>query len=559
MTQLKSGWRTAWAAFNPAAAAVPLQAVLDDSLTLLDHYGGEQSGTPGFPFTVNLPGGTVRDVSLQMGFVGEQIPCAAFLIEDGLKNHRPARLKKGTAVVDFWAAQTLSPSGVPRVWYDVGKKGHWRDYPTYTRVATDGMRGMLRAWRICRSVKIDKPGWLACCKTYGDWLVDHQAADGSFVRAVDFDGKIVNPSTSATSHPVRFLIDLWRATGDEKFKNAAVRAGDFAIHDIGRECNYYGGTADNDDVTDKEAGWIALDSFLSLYETTGDKKWLDAAARAGDYTETWLYCWDVPIPRDDPLAGLGSIGREVLARARSFGLVPHVWSRSLTQGRAQKLDVGFARSLEDLAKKSDVFTVHLPLNAQTRGVVGRSVLEALPDGAIVVNTARAEVMDYGALEDLIAKKGLRVGLDVFATEPGGASSVFEGKILERGIVYGTPHVGASTEQAQQAVAAETARIVRSFLTEETVPNVVNICATSPARFVIVIRMLDKVGVMANTLSVLKRHGINIEEISNTVFEGATATCSKLRVSGRPSDACVKEIGAFEEVLHVDVVALPNLA
>ena len=72
-------------------------------------------------------------------------------------------------------------------------------------------------------------------------------------------------------------------------------------------------------------------------------------------------------------------------------------------------------------------------------------------------------------------------------------------------------------------------------------------------------MLDKVGVLANTLSVLKRHGINIEEISNTVFDGALATCTKLRVSGRPSDACLKEIGAFDEVLHVDVVSLPNLA
>ena len=126
-------------------------------------------------------------------------------------------------------------------------------------------------------------------------------------------------------------------------------------------------------------------------------------------------------------------------------------------------------------------------------------------------------------------------------------------------MYATPHVGASTEQAQRAIALETARIVRAFLTEEDVPNVVNICATSPARYAVVLRMLDKVGVLANTLSVLKRHGINIEEISNTVFEGAIATCTKLRVSGRPSDACVKEIGAFAEVLHVDVVPLPNLA
>jgi D-3-phosphoglycerate dehydrogenase len=188
------------------------------------------------------------------------------------------------------------------------------------------------------------------------------------------------------------------------------------------------------------------------------------------------------------------------------------------------------------------------------------VLEALPDHAIVVNAARSEVLDYEALADLIPKKGLRVGLDVFAVEPAKAGdSPFDASIFSRGVVYGTPHIGASTEQAQRAIARETARIIRAFMTEETVPNVVNICATTPARYAVVVRMMDKVGVLANTLGVLKRHGINIEEISNTVFEGAHATCTKLRTSARPSEACLKEIAAFAEVLHVDVVALPNLA
>lgn len=132
-------------------------------------------------------------------------------------------------------------------------------------------------------------------------------------------------------------------------------------------------------------------------------------------------------------------------------------------------------------------------------------------------------------------------------------------MMNAGTVHGTPHIAASTEQAQRAIAMETARIIRSFLTEEDIPNVVNICATSPARYAVVLRMLDKVGVLANTLSVFKRHGINIEEISNTVFEGAIATCTKLRVTGRPNDACLREIRAFDEVLHVDVISLPNLA
>jgi D-3-phosphoglycerate dehydrogenase / 2-oxoglutarate reductase len=292
-----------------------------------------------------------------------------------------------------------------------------------------------------------------------------------------------------------------------------------------------------------------------------DRRIPDATAdlRAGRWEKTRYAAARGLLGQRIGIAGLGAIGLEVLSRARSFGLEPHAWSRSLTATRATRLDVGYARSLEDLAARSDVFTIHLPLKRETRGMVGRKVLEALPDGAIVINTARSEVLDYEALADLIPKKGLRVGLDVFADEPDNGSAPFEPALLGRGTVYGTPHIGASTEQAQRAIARETARIIRAYITEETVPNVVNICATTPARFAVVVRMLDKVGVLANTLGVLKRHGINIEEVSNTVFEGALATCTKLRVSARPTEACLKEIAAFDEVLHVDVVALPNLA
>ncbi len=259
------------------------------------------------------------------------------------------------------------------------------------------------------------------------------------------------------------------------------------------------------------------------------------------------------------VAGLGAVGREVVSRARAFGLDPIVWSRSLTPTKAQRFDVGFARTLEDLAARSDILTLHLPLVPQTRGIVGRKVFDALPAGAIFINAARSELVDHDALAEAVVTKGLRVGLDVFPDAPDKSRAEFASTLFSKGVVYGTPHIGAATEQAQRAIAMETARIIRAFMTEETVPNVVNICATSPARYAVVIRMVDKVGVLANTLSVLKRHGINIEEISNTVFDGALATCTKLRVSNRPSEACVKEIGAFAEVLHVDVVSLPNLA
>jgi D-3-phosphoglycerate dehydrogenase len=210
----------------------------------------------------------------------------------------------------------------------------------------------------------------------------------------------------------------------------------------------------------------------------------------------------------------------------------------------------------------DVLSLHLPATPTTVKIVSREILEAMPDGATLINTARSELVDEEALSALAPAKGLRVGLDVCNDEPAAGSASFSSPLMSLAggaLVYGTPHIGASTEQAQRSVATHVARIVRAFLTEEEVPNVVNVCRNTPARYALVLRMRDEVGALANVLNVLKLHGFNIEEITNTVFEGASAACTKMRLSGRPSEECLHDIRAFDEVLHVDVVALPNLA
>jgi len=260
------------------------------------------------------------------------------------------------------------------------------------------------------------------------------------------------------------------------------------------------------------------------------------------------------------LAGFGAIAREVAIRAKAFGMNVIANGRSLTPQKAAEHGVAHARTLEELASRSQILSVHLPLSSSTKGAIDKAVLNALPEGSIFINTARPEVVDQAALAQAIELRQLRVGLDVFEGEPAGGSAPFESPLFQLdGVVYGTPHIGASTKQAEHAIAAETVRIVRSFVRAGDVPNCVNVCATSPARYQMVVRSLDKVGVLANVLGVLKRHGLNVEELSSTIFDGAIAACTKIRVTGRPGEACVQEIKAFSEVLHVDVVALPNMA
>lgn len=260
------------------------------------------------------------------------------------------------------------------------------------------------------------------------------------------------------------------------------------------------------------------------------------------------------------ILGLGHVGRAVLRLAVAYGLRPFAWSRSLTASKAADLGVTCMKSPEDLARESDIFTVHLELSERTRGLVDRRVLSALPDEAMFVNTARPELVDYAALAELVKSKRLRVGLDVLPEEPSTRNASYTHPILESGLVYATPHIGASTDEAQTAIATECVRILRCFVTKGEVPNVVNISTTSWSRYQLVVRHIDQVGALANVLGVLKRHGINIHELDNTVFDGGRAACAKIRLGSRPSENCLSEIMAFsDEILHVDLVTLPNLA
>jgi D-3-phosphoglycerate dehydrogenase len=260
------------------------------------------------------------------------------------------------------------------------------------------------------------------------------------------------------------------------------------------------------------------------------------------------------------ILGTGHVGRAVLKLAQAYGMIPFAWGRSLSQSRAAELGVTRVQSPEELARSVDIFSVHLELGDRTRGIVDRKVISALRERAMFVNTARSELVDYDALLEWIPKKGLRVGLDVLPNEPDTREGEYVHPILKSGLVYATPHIGASTDEAQIAIANETVRILRAFLTQGEVPNVVNISATSWARYQLVVRHVDKVGALANVLGVLKRHGINVQELDNTVFEGGRAACAKIRLASRPSDTSLQEIMAFDgEVLHVDLVTLPNLA
>jgi D-3-phosphoglycerate dehydrogenase len=256
------------------------------------------------------------------------------------------------------------------------------------------------------------------------------------------------------------------------------------------------------------------------------------------------------------LAGMGAIGREVARRGRALGMRVVAWSRSLDDAAAKELGVERVPELLALARQADFLSLHLALTKDTRGVVSREVLAALRPGAALVNTARAELVDQDALLAEVRSGRLRLGTDVFAGEPEKGQADFDSPLAKLPGTYGTHHIGASTEQAQDAIARETVRIVETFVRTGLVPNCVNVARRTPARARLVVRHYDKVGVLANVLGAIREAGINVEEVRNTVFEEAQAASCAIDLDERPADALVERIRARrDEVLFVHCVDL----
>lgn len=259
--------------------------------------------------------------------------------------------------------------------------------------------------------------------------------------------------------------------------------------------------------------------------------------------------------------GVGAIGQAVISRARALGMNVVAWSRSLSPERARALGVSRAESIPALCSQCDAVTLHVAYAPETHGLVDAAALSALRRGAMLINAARAEVLDSAALRTAIAEKGLRVALDVFDREPEKAEGPFADDIVGLSGVYGTHHIGASTEQAQTAIADETLRIVAAFVQSGEVPNCVNVLPPSrtPARAELIIRHFDRVGVLAEVLGAVRRHNINVEAMHNTIFEGARAACARIRLGTRPNDALLAEIRGRDDIIHADVIEFPEPA
>lgn len=253
------------------------------------------------------------------------------------------------------------------------------------------------------------------------------------------------------------------------------------------------------------------------------------------------------------IVGLGQIGREIAKRAQAFGLRVVAWGRQLTIEDATHMAIGYCQTPLEVARQSDLVSLNVAATPETRHLVNREFLAAMRPGAYLINTSRGSVVDEEALAEAVREKGLRVGLDVYQNEPAGGKGEFHPALADLAGVYGTHHVGASTEQAQVAIAHEVIRIVQEYQATGGVPNCVNRLAKSSATHVLSVRHQNRPGVLAHVFTVLSEARINVEEVENIIYHGAQATLARIHTSGEPPADALEHIRVGNpHILSADV-------
>lgn len=258
------------------------------------------------------------------------------------------------------------------------------------------------------------------------------------------------------------------------------------------------------------------------------------------------------------IVGLGRIGELVARRAHAFEMAVVAWSRSLTTETAARLGLVRVESPQDVAARSDVVSVHLAATPETDQLIGKQFFQKMKPGAYFINTARAEVVDYDALAWAVREKDIRVGLDVFADEPPAHAKEFSDPILKLdGVVYGTHHIGASTEQAQTAVAVEAVEIIKEYVATGLVRNCVNLSVGTIPSGVLVVRHRNRPGVLANVLGELSHAGINVREMENVICRGEEGACAQIRLDSQPSAEVLSRIEKSDQNILGITLAVAN--
>ena len=304
----RDAWRWAWNTLQPEITYIDVEQM---RRVLTDHLAAQAAtidGRTAIPFAI----ATFDTTDLQwnwtmaaMGFVGKNLECADQLLREAERDRTERGRHMRTIGLGIISSMIEALPTVPlqATGYDLATGKPWEPehiwLAPWLRNATEDMRVLMRTYRRERTLGREHQEWFEWVKSYVDWLVLQQREDGYFPRRWQRGSNEVAEPTGTTSYaPVPLLIMMTEETGDPKYRLAAIRAAEYVWANWGTRGLFIGGASDNPNITDKEAGMLSMEAFLSLYEATRAPKWLERARAAADFTETWMWIWNLPMPLD---------------------------------------------------------------------------------------------------------------------------------------------------------------------------------------------------------------------------------------------------------------------
>ncbi len=301
----RNTWRWAWNTLKPAVTYIDVEQMRRVLTDHLDAQAATIDGRTAIPFVLS----TVSDqlqwnwTMAAMGFVGKNIECADQLLREGDRDHteRGRKMRETGLAIISSMIQALPTVPLQATGYDLatGKPHDHRWLAPWLRNATEDMRVLMRAYRRERDLGRQHPEWFNWVKQYVDWLILQQREDGSFPRRWKAGSDEVEEPTGTTSYmPVPLLVMMTEETGDPNYEQSAIRAAEYVWANWGTQGLFVGGASDNPNITDKEAGMLSMEAYLSLYDSTKQPRWLERAKAAANFAESWIWIWNLPMPLD---------------------------------------------------------------------------------------------------------------------------------------------------------------------------------------------------------------------------------------------------------------------